>query len=172
MRAGWANVEPGSALVVRMRCGGDGGGRATAGFAVVLAILAMQCLHPLPCGARALLPPLLLTAHPSRPLPHTCRRGDIIGALGYAEGPLSTLRGASLDHDARLRDVVALIAYQQPEQVRGRRCCAVWSTLGHVCCCTRRSQAAPAVTRHSNPLPLACSRAPCLLPPIPLRSRR
>ncbi|KAI7842482.1 hypothetical protein COHA_003836 [Chlorella ohadii] len=44
------------------------------------------------------------------------RRGDIIGALGYAEGPLSTLRGASLDHDARLRDVVALIAYQQPEQ--------------------------------------------------------
>ncbi|PSC76243.1 Ran-binding 10 [Micractinium conductrix] len=44
------------------------------------------------------------------------RAGDITGALAYAEGTLSTLRGASPEHDARLRDVVALIAYQQPEQ--------------------------------------------------------
>ncbi|EFN56813.1 hypothetical protein CHLNCDRAFT_144348 [Chlorella variabilis] len=44
------------------------------------------------------------------------QRGDIPAALAYAEGTLSGLRGASAEHDAVLRDVVALIAYQQPEQ--------------------------------------------------------
>lgn len=42
------------------------------------------------------------------------------GALAFAEGTLSGLRGASPEHDALLRDVVALIAYQQPEQVGGK----------------------------------------------------
>lgn len=51
----------------------------------------------------------------TRPAPLR-RRGDVEGALAYAQGPLSALRGASPEHDALLRDVVALIAYQQPEQ--------------------------------------------------------
>ena len=49
------------------------------------------------------------------------------GALGFAEHRLAALRGASPAHDALLREVVALIAYQQPEQVRGR--VSVLSTL-------------------------------------------
>jgi hypothetical protein len=40
----------------------------------------------------------------------------VVGALAYAEGTLSALRSASPQLDDMLRDVVALIAYQQPEQ--------------------------------------------------------
>jgi hypothetical protein len=43
----------------------------------------------------------------------------VVGALAYAEGTLSALRSASPQLDDMLRDVVALIAYQQPEQVGG-----------------------------------------------------
>lgn len=65
------------------------------------------------------------------------------GALGYAEGTLSALRGASPQHDDMLRDVVALIAYQQPEQVlQGHRqglcgCVAgriTWPWVSHSSC--------------------------------------
>lgn len=38
------------------------------------------------------------------------------GALACAEGSLAGLRGVSAERDAALQDVVALIAYQQPEQ--------------------------------------------------------